>query len=332
MKSLIARGVRSTAPRHPLARAIIHRLLLAVILLWGVSLLIFAAVNALPGDFAAASLGRAATPEAIASIRQSLGLDKPLVTRYLLWMLQIFKGDFGLSWASQQPVSAQLGHRLLNSLWLAGAAALLAIPVALLCGLFAVRYLHRLPDRVITLVSLIILSLPEFLIGYLLIQVLVLHVGVSTFPSTIYDGMSLPDRLSALLLPVLTLAIAVLANMLRSARSALMSVTSTPWMETARLKGLPPLRILWRHAAPNAISPVLTVIAMNLAGLIVGAMIIEVIFVYPGVGQYMVDAVTVRDIPVVQACGLVFAAVYILLNLLVDMLAMAANPRLRFPR
>lgn len=332
MKRTLAYGVRFAAPRHPLARALGHRLLLAVILLWGVSLLIFIAVNTLPGDFAATSLGRTATPEVMASIRQSLGLDKPLVTRYWHWVAQIFHGDFGLSWASQQPVSAQLGHRLLNSLWLAGASALLAVPVALLGGLFAVRYLHRLPDRLITLISLLILSLPEFFIGYLLIQILVLHVGVSTFPSTIYDGMTLPDRLSAMLLPVLTLAIAVLANMLRSARSALMSVTNTPWMETARLKGLPPLRILWKHAAPNAISPVLTVIAMNLAGLIVGAMIIEVIFVYPGVGQYMVDAVTVRDIPVVEACGLVFAAVYILLNLLVDMLAMAANPRLRFPK
>ncbi|PKE30729.1 ABC transporter permease [Rahnella sp. AA] len=332
MKRTLANGVSFATPRHPLARALGHRLLLAVILLWGVSLLIFIAVNTLPGDFAATSLGRTATPEAMASIRQSLGLDKPLVTRYWHWVAQIFHGDFGLSWASQQPVSAQLGHRLLNSLWLAGASALLAVPVALLGGLFAVRYLHRLPDRLITLISLLILSLPEFFIGYLLIQILVLHVGVSTFPSTIYDGMTLPDRLSAMLLPVLTLAIAVLANMLRSARSALMSVTNTPWMETARLKGLPPLRILWKHAAPNAISPVLTVIAMNLAGLIVGAMIIEVIFVYPGVGQYMVDAVTVRDIPVVEACGLVFAAVYILLNLLVDMLAMAANPRLRFPK
>lgn len=325
-------GVQIKASLHPLASALLHRLLLALLLLWGVSILIFAAVNALPGDYAAAALGKTATPEAIASIRHSLGLDQPLLTRYLSWLRHIAQGNFGNSWASQQPVGDQLWHRLVNSLWLAGCSALIAVPLALLGGLFAVRFLHRLPDRAITLITLVIMSLPEFFIGYLLIQTLVMHIGVSTFPSTLYDGMSLSERLSAMLLPVLTLAIAVLANMLRSARSALMSVTRSPWMETAKLKGLPPLRVLWRHAAPNAIAPVLTVIAMNLAALIVGAMIVEVIFVYPGIGQYMVDAVTVRDIPVVQACGLVFATIYILFNLLVDSLMMVTNPRLRFPR
>ncbi|WP_416414222.1 ABC transporter permease [Pantoea sp. App145] len=320
------------ASLNPLVHALVHRLLLAVLLLWGVSLLIFIAVNFLPGDYAATALGKTATPETIASVRHSLGLDRPLITRYISWSLQILQGDFGHSWAGQQDVGKQLWHRLGNSLWLAGCSALLAIPLAIIGGLLAVRYLHRLPDRIITLISLVALSLPEFFIGYLLIMTLVVHAGISTFPSTIYDGMSLSDRLAAMLLPVLTLTIAVLANMLRSARSALMSVTQSPWMETAKLKGLPPLRILWRHALPNAIAPVLTVVAMNLAALIVGAMIVEVIFVYPGVGQYMVDAVTVRDIPVVQACGLVFAAIYILFNLLVDILMMLANPRMRLPR
>ena len=321
-----------TTLRHPLLRALLQRLLLAVLLLWGVTVLIFAAVNALPGDYAVAALGQQATPEVIASIRQSLGLDKPLLTRYLNWLWQLLQGNFGISWAGRQPVENQLWSRLENSLWLAGCAALLAIPLALAGGLLAVRYVQRLPDRLINLLSLITLSLPEFFIGYLLIMLLVVHGGVATFPSTLYDDMRWSERISAMLLPVLTLSIAVVANMLRSARSALLSVTQSPWMETAQLKGLPPLRVLWRHAAPNALSPVLTVIAMNLAGLIVGAMIVEVIFVYPGIGQYMVDAVTVRDMPVIQACGLVFAAIYIVFNLLVDVLAMITNPRLRYPR
>ncbi|MBK4725326.1 MULTISPECIES: ABC transporter permease [Erwiniaceae] len=325
-------GIRIPGFSHPLAQALGQRVLIALLLLWSVSVLIFLSINALPGDFAAASAGQNASPEAMAAIRQSLGLDQPLVIRYFSWVTQLLQGDLGISWGSHQPVGTLLWPRLINSLSLAGGAMLLAVPVALGGGLLAVRYLHRLPDRVLQWLSLVTLSLPEFFIGYLLIEAVVVQAGLTTFPSTLYDDMTFSQRFSAMILPMCTLALSVLAHLLRSTRSALLQLTDTPWMETARLKGLAPLRILLKHAAPNAIAPVVTVIAINLAALIVGAMIVEVIFVYPGMGQYMVDAVTVRDIPVVQACGLVFASLYIVINLLVDGIVLFTNPRLRYPR
>ena len=157
-------------------------------------------------------------------------------------------------------------------------------------------------------------------------------MGVATFPATVYDGMSIGERLSAIALPTATLVLVVLAHMMRMTRAAILNVMSSAYVETAELKGLGSLRVIAKHAAPNAVAPVINVIALNLAYLVVGVVVVEVVFVYPGMGQYMVDAVTVRDMPVVQACGLIFAAVYIFLNMLADIIGILANPRLRHPK
>jgi peptide/nickel transport system permease protein len=196
----------------------------------------------------------------------------------------------------------------------------------------AVQFRDRWPDKIVSLASLAAISLPEFFIGYLLILFFAVKLGIATFPATVYDGMGVMDRLSAIALPVATLVLVVLAHMMRMTRAAILNVMSSPYIETAELKGLGAWRIIAHHAAPNAVSPVVNVVALNLAYLVVGVVVVEVVFVYPGIGQYMVDAVKVRDMPVVQACGLIFAAFYILLNMAADMIAIIANPRLRHPR
>lgn len=325
-------ALRSWTGRHPLAALILQRLGLSLLLLFAVSLLVFVGVEALPGDFATTYLGQSATPQAVASIRAELGLDQPLLLRYFDWLGGILRGDFGTSWASRAQVSSQIADRMGNSLFLAFCAAIVAIPLAILLGLLAVLTRDSFIDRAINVVTLAAISLPEFFVGYLLILVFAINFGVATFPSTVFEGMPLWSRLQAIALPVATLVLVVLAHMMRMTRAAIISVISSAYMETAQLKGLGHWRTIVRHAAPNAIAPIVNVVALNLAYLIVGVVVVEVVFVYPGMGQYMVDAVTVRDMPVVQACGLIFAAVYILLNMFADIMAILSNPKLRHPR
>ena len=323
---------RSLRERFPLLALIAERLVLSFVLLFAVSVLIFGGLEALPGDFATTYLGQSATPQAVANIRQELGLNRPITTRYVEWLGHAVQGDFGTSWASKNSVSEQIGHRLGNSLFLAGFAALISVPLAVGLGMLSVHFRNRLPDKIINVISLAAISLPEFFIGYLLILFFAVKFGIATFPATVYDTMSFSERLQAIALPTATLVLVVLAHMMRMTRAAILSVMSSAYMETAELKGLSAFRAIVKHAAPNALAPIINVIALNLAYLVVGVVVVEVVFVYPGMGQYMVDAVTVRDMPVVQACGLIFAAVYIMLNMVADILAIVANPRLRHPR
>ncbi|UWU17806.1 ABC transporter permease [Rhizobium sullae] len=318
--------------RFPLLSLIAERFVLSLLLLLAVSILIFGGLEALPGDFATTYLGQSATPQAVANIRTELGLDRPVTTRYFEWLGNAVQGDFGTSWASKNSVSEQIAKRLGNSLFLAAFAALISVPLAVGLGMLAVHFRNRLPDKIINVISLAAISLPEFFIGYLLILFFGVKFGIATFPATVYDGMDFVDRLKAIALPTATLVLVVLAHMMRMTRAAILSVMSSAYMETAELKGLGAFRSIVKHAAPNALAPIINVVALNLAYLVVGVVVVEVVFVYPGMGQYMVDAVTVRDMPVVQACGLIFAAVYILLNMVADTLAIVANPRLRHPR
>ncbi|MFA1624160.1 ABC transporter permease [Rhizobium mongolense] len=318
--------------RFPLLALILERFVLSIILLFAVSVVIFGGLEALPGDFATTYLGQSATPQAVANIRQELGLNRPVTTRYFEWLGDALRGDFGSSWASKNSVGEQIGKRLGNSLFLAGFAAVISVPLAVGLGMLAVHFRNRLPDKIINIISLAAISLPEFFIGYLLILFFAVKLGVATFPATVYESMGLVDRLKAIALPTATLVLVVLAHMMRMTRAAILSVMSSAYMETAELKGLGAFRSIVKHAAPNALAPIINVVALNLAYLVVGVVVVEVVFVYPGMGQYMVDAVTVRDMPVVQACGLIFAAVYIFLNMVADILAIIANPRLRHPR
>lgn len=323
---------RTLRQRFPLLFMIVQRLLLSIVLLFAVSIVIFGGIEALPGDFANTYLGQSATPQAVANIRTELGLNKPVITRYVEWLGGAVTGDFGTSWANRNSVSEQIGLRLGSSLFLAFFAALVSIPLAVGLGMLAVLFRNRLPDRIINIVSLAAISLPEFFVGYLLIVWFAVNTGIATFPATVYDGMPFLERLSAIALPAATLVLVVIAHMMRMTRAAIINVMSSAYVETAELKGLGGLRIIAKHAAPNALAPVINVVALNLAYLVVGVVVVEVVFVYPGIGQYMVDAVSVRDMPVVQACGFIFAAFYIFLNMIADILAIVANPRLRHPR
>ena len=238
----------------------------------------------------------------------------------------------GTALTNGQDIASSMGKRLGNTLFLASVAAIIAVPLAILLGLIAVRYQGRWPDRVISTVTLATVSVPEFLLGY--IAIYFLSVKFRVFPSlaTVYDGMSLGDKLYAISMPVVVLVLVVLGHMMRMTRAAILNVMQSAYVETAELKGLRKFTIIARHAFPNAIAPVVNVVMLNLAYLVVGVVVVEVVFVYPGMGQYLVDHVSKRDVPVVQACGLVFAAVYIGLNLVADVVAILANPRLRHPK
>jgi len=309
-----------------------QRIALGLLLLLAVSVLIFAATQILPGDVAQAILGQSATPETLANLREELGLNVPPVTRYFNWLGALLQGDLGTALSNGQDIATSMGKRLGNTLFLAACAAIIAVPLAILLGLLAVRYRNRWPDKAISTVTLATISVPEFLIGYIVI--FFLSVQFRVFPSlaSVNDDMALTERLYVMSLPIIVLVFAVLGHMMRMTRAAILNVLESAYVETAELKGLPPFRVIARHALPNAIAPVVNVVMLNLAYLVVGVVVVEVVFVYPGMGQYLVDHVSKRDVPVVQACGLVFAAIYIGLNILADVISIMANPRLRHPK
>jgi peptide/nickel transport system permease protein len=310
---------------------ILTRLALGLLSLLAVSVLIFAATEILPGDVASAVLGQGATPETLAAYRLELGLDRPAYVRYFEWFSGAIQGDFGVAMTNKREILPELMRKFKNTLFLAGAAALIAVPISVGLGILAAINEGKWQDRLANIVSLATISVPEFFIAYLLI--LVFAVKLRWFPSlsTVFDGMGVGEKLYKIALPALTLTMLVAAHMLRMTRSSVLSIMSQPYIEMAFLKGMPRSRVILKHALPNAAAPIISVIALNLAYLIVGVVVIEVVFVYPGVGQYMVDGVTKRDLPVVQACGLLFAATFIILNTVADILAIIANPRLRKP-
>lgn len=326
-------------------KIIAQRLALGLLTLFIVSIVIFAAVNLLPGDFAEAILGQGATPEAVAAIRTDLGLDQHPVQRYFQWLGGVLQGDFGNSFASANfasfvgddagvkvTVADQIAPRFANTMFLAGVTAVIAVPFAVTLGVLAALYRNTVFDRVTNITTLSSISSPEFFLAYVLILFLaVLNPWLPSL-SNIFDGMSFGERLEKTLLPALTLTLVVTAHMMRMTRAAIINLLASPYIEMARLKGIKPMRVIVKHALPNALAPIINVIALNLAYLITGVVVVEVVFVYPGIGQLFVDAVKNRDIPVVQACCLIFAAAYILLNLTADVLSIISNPRLRHPK
>jgi peptide/nickel transport system permease protein len=316
----------------PIVKLIAQRIALGVLLLLAVSVLIFVGTQILPGDVAQSILGQSATPQALENLRQSLGLNDPAYIRYFRWLGGVLTGDLGTALSSGQDIGSSIWPRLKNTMFLAFWAAIVSVPLAIILGLIAVRYRNGFVDKLISGLALASTSLPEFFIGYLL--VFFFAVKLQWFPgiSTVYDGMPFLARMQAIALPATALTLVVLAHMMRMTRAAILNVMQSAYIETAELKGLRPFDIIRKHAFPNAIAPVINVVMLNLAYLVVGVVVIEVIFVYPGMGQYLVDHVAKRDVPVVQAVGLIFAAVYISLNIFADIAAIVANPRLRHPK
>ena len=309
-------------------RTIIVRLLLGLVTLLFVSLLIFGATELLPGDFANAILGQSATPEAVASIKRELGLDLPTHERYLKWLIGVLQGDFGTSLADHnRDVADLLSMRLGNTFFLACYAAALSIPIALTLGVLTALYRNTMFDRLANTLTLTSISIPEYLVAYILILWLA-QTGLFPSMARVPPDAQLGEALHRAFLPALTLTLVVVAHMMRMTRAAIINVLASPYIEMAQLKGMNPLRIILFHAVPNAFSPIINVVALNLAYLIAGVVIVEVVFVYPGLGQLLVDSVANRDLPVVQAVALIFAAVYVLLNIAADIFSTLSNPRL----
>jgi peptide/nickel transport system permease protein len=309
-----------------------QRLALGLLTLIVVSLIIFLGVELLPGDFAQAILGQWATPDTVAAIRQQLRLDLPSHQRYLEWLWGMFQGDMGRSLANQREISELIGTRLRNTLFLAGMAAVIAVPLALVLGLLAALYRNTLYDRSVNVVTLTSISFPEFFIAYILIYFFAVQINIFPGISNIGPHLDLWERVYRSALPAITLTLVVVAHMMRMTRAAIINVLASPYIEMANLKGMSRSRVIVRHALPNAWAPIINVIVINLAYLVVGVVIVEVVFVYPGLGQLLVDSVSKRDIPVVQASALIFAATYILLNLTADVLSIISNPRLLHKR
>ncbi len=317
---------------HPILKLIAQRLALGFLLLFAASILIFAGTTMLPGDVAQSILGQSATPESLANLRRELGMDEPALGRYVSWLGGFVQGDLGTALTNGRDIAESLGGRLKNTLFLAFWAAVISVPLAIFLGLLAVRYKDRWPDKLISAVTLTTISIPEFMIGYVLIYWVSIKWGMFSSVAIINDGMSLGQKLNAIAIPVMVLTLVVLAHMMRMTRAAILNVMQSAYIETAELKGMGMLRIIRTHAFPNAIAPIVNVVMLNLAYLVVGVVVVEVVFAYPGMGQYLVDHVSKRDVPVVQACGLIFAAVYIGLNLIADIVSILANPRLRHPK
>ncbi len=325
---------------HPVLLTIIQRLALGFLTLFLVSVVIFSALEFLPGDFGEAVLGQAATEETVAAFRRELGLDQPAVVRYFHWITAVLQGDFGTSFSGRAAsgvdrsrlVVEMIGPRLSNTLFLASMAAIISVPLALFLGITAALKRNTFYDKAVSASTLTTISFPEFFVAYLLI--LLFSSWLQWFPSlaNISDDTPFFDRLYRAALPAMTLTLVIVAHMMRMTRAAIINLLASPYIEMARLKGASPSDVILKHALPNAWAPIVNVIAFNLAYLVVGVVVVEVVFVYPGVGQLMVDAVKSRDIPVVQACALIFAATYILLNLFADVVSIATNPRLLHPK
>jgi peptide/nickel transport system permease protein len=325
---------------HPVTKTILERLGLGLATLFVVSIIIFSAIEMLPGDFGQAILGQAATQETVAAFRRELGLDQPAYLRYLQWVGGALQGDLGTSFSGRnasgidrsRAVVDLIAPRLWNTLFLAGLAAVIAVPVALALGVSTALFRNSVYDRTVNTATLTTISFPEFFVAYILILLLASLYPVFPSLANVDDSTPLAERAFRTALPALTLTLVIVAHMMRMTRAAIINLLASPYIQMARLSGASQTEVIIKHALPNAWAPIATVIAFNLAYLVVGVVVVEVVFVYPGVGQLMVDAVTSRDIPVVQGCALIFAITYILLNLIADIIGIITNPRLLHPK
>ncbi|MGO4909983.1 ABC transporter permease [Pseudorhodobacter sp. W20_MBD10_FR17] len=312
-----------------LAKLVFKRLLAGIATLFLVSILVFFASSILPGDVAEAVLGQSATPETVAALREKLGLTRPLWEQYSVWLGGFLTGDLGYSLASGAAVSQLILDRMSNTLILAGLTSVIAVPVSIILGLVAATFPGSLGDRLVSVGSLVLVSIPEYLTATIL--VMVFAIGLKWFPAISYstEFTSFGQMMSVLALPILALSASITAQMSRMTRATVLNLLVSPYVEMALLKGVSRWSIIFRHVVPNAIGPIANVIALNLAYLLSGVVIVETIFAYPGLAKLLVDAVSSRDFPVVQSCVLLFCAGYVVLMLIADVLAILANPRLR---
>ncbi|MBN9072924.1 MAG: ABC transporter permease [Rhizobiales bacterium] len=322
---------------HPVLRTALQRMGLSLLTLFLVSVIIFSSLAMLPGGFAETVLGQSATPETIAAFNHALGLDRPAYIRYFEWVAHALQGDFGYSYAGvggsvKRSVADVIAPRLYNTFFLAIMTAIVAVPLALFLGVLTALYRNGWFDRIVNATTLTTIAMPEFFVAYVLMVLFAIKYRWFYSLSTIDPSTPFWEHVYRAVLPAVTLMLVTVAYMMRMTRAAIINLLASPHIEMARLKGISPAMIILRHALPNAWGPIVTVIAFSLAYLVVGVVVVEVVFVYPGIGQLMVDAVSSRDVPVVQGCTLIFAVTYIVLNLIADVIGVVTNPRLLHPK
>lgn len=312
-----------------LFRMIAGRIGAAILTLFLVSLIVFAISDLLPGDAAQEALGQSATPEQVAALRHEMGLDRPAYARFSTWMTGLTGGDAGTSLVANMPVTEIIAERLPNSLLLAALTAMVAVPLALTIGIASAVNRDGRLDRALSLATLAMVAMPEFLVATL--AVLIFSVKLRWLPSIsmLPEEASWGEMFENFAMPVGVLCVVVIAQMARMTRAAVIDQLDRPYVEMALLKGVKPNRIVIGHMLPNAIAPIVNAVALSMSYLLGGAIIVETIFNYPGLASLMVNAVTSRDMPLLQACAMIFCSVYLLLMLIADVTAIIANPRLR---
>lgn len=310
-------------------RFVVHRIGAGALTLLIVSLVIFTITSLLPGDAAEELLGQAATPEAVAALRTQFGLDDPAYLRYVNWLGGLLSGDPGISLVNGLAVADLIGGRLPNSLMLAAATALVSVPLALAIGILSAMYRGSLFDRGMNMFAVCAVSVPEFLIATIAVLVFAVHLRWFSALAHLSDVTSLGELMRVYAMPVMTLCCVLVAMMARMTRAAVIDQLNAPYIEMAVLKGARPVRVVLTHALPNAIGPIANAVALSLSYLLGGVIIVESIFNYPGIATLMVDAVATRDMPLVQACAMLFCLGYLILVTLADICAIVSNPRLR---
>lgn len=312
-----------------IVRLVRDRIGIALITLVIVSFAVFFATEMLPGDVAEILLGQAATPEAVAGLRESMNLNEPALIRFIKWLGGLLTGDLGTSYVNKVPVAELLSGRLTNSLKLAGVTALLAVPTALFLGITAAMYRGTFYDRIVSVATVTVISVPEFMVATSAVLIFAVYLEWLPALSFANDVTSFTQMLKIYAMPVITLALVISAQMIRMTRAAVIDTLNTPYVEMALLKGASRSRMVLKHALPNALGPIANAIALSVSYLLGGVIIVETIFNYPGVAKLMVDAVSTRDLPLIQSCAMIFCTSYLVLITIADITAIMSNPRLR---
>ena len=313
-------------------RMLLNRIALGAVTVFLVSMMIFTAVEVLPGDACTAILQRDAVGQRLENCREELGLNKPAVTRYLTWASNALKGDLGTSIHNGKPIAQLVFERFKNTMLLASLTLLLGIPLAIGLGILTALRRDRLSDVAISSLAIFAMTIPEFVSATLLIFIFSIWLGWVPGIVTASASAPLSAFFPGIILPVLVLTMVMTAHILRTVRSSVIDVMESDYVQMARLKGVPFHQIVLRHALPNALLPAINVIALTIAWLLGGVVVVEKVFNFPGLGHYMVDAISDRDLPVVQAIALIVATVYVGVNLAADLLGLLLNPRLRTMR
>ncbi|CDI10226.1 ABC transporter permease [Agrobacterium pusense] len=306
-----------------------RRLVVMLTTLLIVSFIVFSATSLLPGDTATILLGQAATPEAVAGLRTAMHLDDPALLRFIRWLFGLVQGDLGTSYANNMAIADLIGPRFINSMKLAGITTIIAVPLALTLGISSAMLRGTLYDRAVTVLTIGVISVPEFMIATLAVLLFAVYLKWLPALSLVSEVHTLFDVLRVYAMPVITLTFVVSAQMIRMSRAAVIETLDTPYVEMAPLKGAPRMRIVLRHALPNALGPIVNAVALSLSYLVGGVIIVETIFNYPGIAKLMVDGVATRDLPLIQTCAMIFCVGYLLLITTADIIAIMSNPRLR---